>query len=166
MSNIWKDKSITLATKKRLLNSLVFPIATYGLECWVMKASDRKRLESFELWCYRRILCISWTERKTDEFVLGKSGLQFQGDRLANTVYARQLGFIGHVLRHESLEKTLLIGMVLGKRGRGRPKTRLCDHLKTTTGMSMVEMERAAQDRNHWRMIVREATAARQRATR
>ena len=126
LSNIWKDRSITLATKKRLLNSLVFPIATYGSVCWVMKASNRKRLESFELWCYRRILRISWAEKKTNEFVLGKSGLQFQGDRLANTVYGRQLGFIGHVLRHESLEKTLLISMVLGKRGRGRPTTRLC----------------------------------------
>ena len=78
LSNIWKDRSITLATKKRLLNSLVFPIATYGsVCCCLMKASDRKRLESFELWCYRRILRISWTEKKTNEFVLGKIGLQF-----------------------------------------------------------------------------------------
>lgn len=80
-----------------------------------MKASDRKRLESIELWCYHRILRISWTEKKTNEFVLGKISLQFQGDRLTNTVYARELGFIGHVLQHESLEKTLLTGMVLGK---------------------------------------------------
>ena len=69
LSNIWKTRSISLNTKKRLLNSLVLPIATYGSECWVLKTSDKKRLESFELWCYRRMLRISWTERKTNDEV-------------------------------------------------------------------------------------------------
>ena len=70
LTKIWKDKNICLRTKKRLLTSLVFPIATYGAECWWLKQSERNRIDSFELWCYRRLLRISWTEKKTSEEVL------------------------------------------------------------------------------------------------
>ena len=70
LSKIWKDKNISLDSKKRVLQTLVFPIASYGAECWVLKASDKKRLESFEMWCYRRVLRISWTEKITNEEVL------------------------------------------------------------------------------------------------
>ena len=74
LTKIWKDKSITISTKKRLLQSLVFSIASYGSECWVLKSSYKKKIEAFELWCYRRLLRISFTERKTNEWILGKDG--------------------------------------------------------------------------------------------
>ena len=70
VSHTWKNKSITLKTKKQLLNTLVFPVATYGSECWLVKQSDRKRLACFELWSYHRILRVSWTEPHTSDSIL------------------------------------------------------------------------------------------------
>ena len=72
LTQIWKDKGISIGTKKRLLKSLVVSIASYGSECWVLKKSDEKKIEAFELWCYRRLLRISWTDRKSNEWVLEK----------------------------------------------------------------------------------------------
>ena len=72
LTNIWKDKSINVTTKKRLLHTLVFSIASYGSECWVLKNIDKKKIEAFELWCYCRLLRISWTEKKTNEWILNK----------------------------------------------------------------------------------------------
>ena len=157
-TNIWKDRNILVQTKKRLLQSLVFSIAAYGAKCWVLKMSDRKRLESFELWCYRRILPISRTKKETNESVLKKLNCD---NRLLDSVYSHQLSFIGHILRHECLQGTLLLGMVPGSRGRGRPKTRLSDHLKEICGLTMVEMHRSAQHRENWRRTVTGATGPR-----
>ncbi|XP_042876027.1 uncharacterized protein LOC122255792 [Penaeus japonicus] len=164
LSNVWKDRHITLNTKKRLLKSLVFPIASYGSECWVLKTTDRKRLESFELWCYRRVLGISWIEKKTNVEVLQKINIE---KRLLDILDERKLSFIGHQVRkHNTLERTLLIGSVYGTRTRGRPKTRLSDNIKEMCGLTMVKLERKAQDRNEWRCFVQRATAVRHRTPR
>ena len=93
LGKIWKDKNISLVTKKRVLQTLVFSIASYGAECWVLKASDKKRLESFEMWCYKRVLRISWTEKITNEEVLEKINCE---RRLINVLDSRKLTFIGH----------------------------------------------------------------------
>ena len=148
LSKIWKDKNTSLDTRKRVLQTLVFPIASYRAECWVLKASDKKRLESFELWCYRRVLRISWTEKITNEEVLEKVNCE---RRLINILDLRKLTFIGHQLRKGyTLEETLLLGPVYGKRLRGRPKTRLSDNIKEICGLTMVETERKAQERTGW----------------
>ena len=157
LNKIWKDRSITLKTKLRLLNSLVFPIASYGSECWVLKKKDKKRVNSFELWCYRRVLRISWTEKKTNDEVLRRITCK---DRLLDILNRRKLKFVGHVMRSESLEKNLLTGMVIGNRRRGRPKTRLSDNIKDICGLTMVQVERKAQDRVEWRRMVERCTAA------
>ena len=157
LTNIWKNRSITLRTKLRLLNSLVFPVASYGSECWVLKKKDQKRIGSFELWCYRRVLRISWTEKKTNDEVLRRINCN---DRLLDILNKRKLKFVGHVMRSESLGKNLLTGMVLGNRGRGRPKTRYSDNIRDICGLTMVQVERKAQDRVEWRRLVQRSTAA------
>ncbi|XP_063613390.1 uncharacterized protein LOC134786664 [Penaeus indicus] len=159
LSNIWKDRNISIITKKRLLHSLVFSIASYGSECWVLKATDRKKIESFEIWCYRRVLRISWIEKKTNEEVLQRINIK---RRLLNILDERKLTFIGHQMRkNNSFEKTLLLGVVYGRRTRGRTKIRLYDNNRELTGLTMVELERKAQDRARWRKCVQRATAAR-----
>ena len=163
LTNIWKDKNISLETKKRLLNTLVFSIANFGSECWVLKNSERKRINSFELWCYRRLLRISWTEKKTKDEVLQKIRCN---RRLLDTLNTRKLTFLGHVLRSTSFDKTLLMDMVFGPRGRVRPKARYSNDLKNLCDMTMVEATRLAQNRGHWRSIVWRATAGRIRTTR
>ena len=106
---------------------MVFSIACYGSECWALKTSDIKKIESFELWCYRRLLRISWIKKITNEEVIRRIGCQ---RRLIDIINERKLTFIGHVLRSEHLSKLLLTGMVYGPRGRGRPKTRYSDSVK------------------------------------
>ena len=86
--NVLKDRAISVTTKKRLLKSLVFSIAIYGSECWVLKTTDKKKIISFELWCYRRLLRIKWTDRKTNEYVLSKIGTS---ERLLTTIVKRKM---------------------------------------------------------------------------
>ena len=156
LTTVWRDRSISLKTKLRLLNALVFPIATYGSETWIVKKSDWKRLNSFELWCYRRILRISWMDRLTNEEVLRRAQ---NPKRLLNSIIGRRLSYLGHILRSDTLERELIVGMVYGTRKRGRPKTRYKDNIKEELGMSIVQAFRAAQDRHKWRNLMKEATA-------
>ena len=149
LTNIWKDKSITTTTKKRLLHTLVFSIASYGSECWVLKNIDKKKIEAFELWCYCRLLRISWTEKKTNEWILNKMDVS---ERLLTTINRRKMAFVGHILRGKDITSDLLVGMVYGMRGRGRPKVRYSDNIKEISGgKSMLQLYRMAQDRRKWR---------------
>ena len=115
------------------MNILVFPIATYGSECCVVKQSDRKRLASFALRSYRRLLHICIDRRK--------------------------LAFLGHGVRRGGLGKDLVTGMVFGKRKRGRPKTKYKDNIKELTNLSMVQVYRMVQDRREWKHFLMDATA-------
>ena len=110
--NVWKDRAISVTTKKRLLKSLVFSIATYGSECWVLKTTDKKKINSFELWCYRRLLRIKWTDRKTNEYVLSKIGIS---ERLLTTIVKRKMAFVGHVFRKDNICKDLLLELCMEK---------------------------------------------------
>ena len=163
LNNIWKNRGITLTTKIRLLKTMVFSIISYCSECWVLKATDRQKLYSFEMWCYRRFIRISWKE-KTNEQVIRRVNCR---KRLITVLDERKLSFVGHQLRNsDTLEKTLLIGSVYGKRSRGRPRTRFCDNIKEACGDSLVEIERKAQDRGNWRSFVQWATTVRTRTMR
>ncbi|XP_072020234.1 uncharacterized protein [Amphiura filiformis] len=117
LTKLWKSK-LPSSLKVRLLKSTAFAVASYGSESWTMKLSDRKRLDSFELWCYRRILRIPWTARKTNEWVLQELGVQ---KTLRADIISRKLSYFGHITRHHCLQKTIVQGMVEGKRKRGRP---------------------------------------------
>ncbi len=123
----------------------------------MLKKKDEKRINSFELWCFRRVLRITWTEKKMNTEVLRRINCK---ERLLETFNKRKLKFVGHVMRSESMEKNLLMGMVMGNRGRGRPKTRLSDNIRDICGLTMVEVERRAQDRVGWRNLVERSTAA------
>ena len=141
---IWKDRAISITTKKRLLTSLVFSIATYESECWILKTTDEK-INSFELWCYRRLLRINWTDKKTNEYVLGKIGTS---ERLLTTIVKRKIAFVGHIFRKGDICDDLLTGTVYGKRGRVRPKTRYSDNIREFCGnRSFVDLYRLAQNR-------------------
>ena len=112
---IWKDKSIRIATKLRLLRPLVFPIATYGSKTWVSKKADRKRIESFEMWFLRKTMRVSWIERRTNDWMLKETCIKNK-DRLLVKVDQAKLRYFGHVVRGNSLEKAILEGMVFRQR--------------------------------------------------
>ena len=153
LTNIWKNRGISKATKIRIMKSLVFPIAIYGCETWAVGKADHKRVASFEMWCWRRMLRISWTEHKTNTFVLEQIDTP---DRLCDTIDRIKLKYFGHVSRREgdNLEKIIVQGRVEGTRKRGRQKLRWADGLRDRTGLSMNTLTRLAQNRQTWHNFI------------
>ena len=117
-----------------------------------MQNADERRVDAFEMWCYRRVLRIPWTERKTNAWVLDKIGNRLM---LREMVRRRQLRFFGHVIRRKGLERTIITGKVNEKRKRGRPPTSWLKDIKSSTGMTLQEAVRAAEDRERLRRIVK-----------
>ena len=149
-----KMKSLSIKTKTRLLHSLVFPIALYGCEAWTIKKTDAQRINSFEMWCYRRILQVSWTDRRTNQSILAEI---LPKERFIVSVRRRKLCYFGHVARGSAgeLGTTILEGKVEGKRSRGRPKATWLDNIKDWTGLSLHAAVQRAKDRLSWRYTVK-----------
>ena len=143
-------------TKIRVLKSTVFPTATYGCEAWTINKTDVKLITAFEMKCYRKILRIPWTDRVTNEKVLGK--VKMNSTTLLHEIRKLKVGYYGHIKRHESLEKDIMEAKATDRRGRGRPMRRLeqyiQDWLETTT-----QVGRMAEDRVAFRKKIREATS-------
>ena len=128
MVSIWKSRCMSLGLKLRFLRATAFPIAIYGCESWTTMASgDKKRVDAFELWCYRRLLRVSWKERKTNKWVLKKIGSVLM---LRKSMGERKMRLFGHIVRNNGMEKRLMQGKMEGKRRKGRPATTLFQDLK------------------------------------
>ena len=123
----------------------------------VLKKVDRRKIASFEFWCYRKLLLVSWMDKRTNEWVLEKI---VPCQRLLHNISDRKLRFLGHVARTDGLKKDLLLGTIPGKRG--RPKTRMSDNVKGIADISMVELLRRAQNRRQWGRFVKSAIAGQQ----
>ena len=125
----------------------------YGCEAWTLNAAMEKRLEAFEMWCWRRMLRVSWVERRTNESIFQEIGMRRE---LLITIRRRQLGFLGHVLRREGLENLSLTGRIAGSRGRGRPRIKYMDGIKKTIpgGRSTGEILQMTRDRREWKSMI------------
>ena len=157
MSNIWKTKGLSMHLKVRFLRATVFSIATYGSESWAMTKNDRKRVDAFEMWCYRRLLGVSWMEKRSNNWVLEKVGVELT---VRGSINGRKLRYFGHINRRDvSVEKLILQGSVEGSRGRGRPITSWTDDIKRITGLSMAEATQMTANRTEWRTLVRTTAA-------
>ena len=161
MRSLWNGTNRN--TKVRLLRTCIFPIATYGSETWTMNNSIEKYINAFELKCYRRILKISWTEKRTNKSVLEE--LKISENWLLNNIKSRKLKYFGHIKRHDSIEKIILEGVVPGKRRRGRPKRRWSQDIIEHLGVDVTEAGRLAQDRSAFRNAVMRATSRQGHAT-
>lgn len=160
LARIWKDRDLSVATKVRVVKALVFPVATYGCETWTLSKAQRARLEAFEMWCWRRMLRIPWTAKRTNVSVLAEVN---SDTSLERTAMRMKLAYFGHVLRGQGLEASVMLGMGGGSRGRGRPKKRWLDEVKDVTGRSIADLKEAARDRVGWRSFVRVITRGRLR---
>ena len=156
MTSLWKGQDTE--TKIRVLNSTVFPTATYGCEAWTLNKTDCKKITAFEMKCYRKILRIPWVEKVTNEEVLTRIGVRTP--MLLQIVKKLKLKYFGHIKRHESLEKHILEAKSEGKRGRGRPTRRWEQDIEEWLGITTTQAGRMAQDRELFRSRVREATSA------
>ena len=139
----------------RLMKELVWPVATYGCESWTLRKNEETRLDTFEMKGLRKILRVSWTAKKTNEWVLNKAGVKRELLGL-DTVKARKLAYYGHTMRKQGncQEKEIMQGTMPSARKRGRPRTAWMDNIKTWTGLSVEESVRMTEERDKWRKYV------------
>ena len=154
LAKIWKSRDIQFSTKMKLYRSLVLSVLLYGCESWTLTADLEKRIQAFETKCFHRMLHISWTERKTNEYVRTQvEALAGPQEPILAVVRRRKISWLGHVTRHNSLAKTILQGTVEGGRRRGRPRRSWTDDIKNWTSLEMPQLLTEVEDRRSWRRL-------------
>ena len=151
LDSIFKSRDITLPTKVRLVKAMVFPVVMYGCESWTVKKAERRRIDAFELWCWRRLLRVPWTAKRSNQSILKEIS---PGCSLEGLMLKLKLQYFGHLMRRaNSLEKSLMLGKTEGRR-RGRQRMRWSASITSSMGMNLSKLWELEEDREAWRAVV------------